>query len=198
MAIDANRCRGEITRQSQTHGCLRCDTPTINLKYCSRSCAATVNNTVFPKRRQEDYGQCNFCAKSLNRNRSNFCSKRCYDDAWVVKWIEGTLDAEFIPSNAVAERVLRHFHGNMCQQCGWRVINVWNRRVTLTLEHRDGNPSNNLFNNLELLCYNCHTLTENFCGRNTTASRAKRGLEPVPIASRKSRRRYRAAHADVV
>lgn len=37
--------------------------------------------------------------------------------------------------------------------------------ITLQLHHIDGNPTNNSLNNLQLLCPNCHSQTENYCGK---------------------------------
>ena len=44
-----------------------------------------------------------------------------------------------------------------CNKCG---ISEWmGETIKLELEHKDGNTSNNLRNNLEGLCPNCHSLT---------------------------------------
>ena len=39
--------------------------------------------------------------------------------------------------------------------------------IPLELEHIDGNPSNNLKENLTLLCPNCHALTDTYRGKNS-------------------------------
>jgi 5-methylcytosine-specific restriction endonuclease McrA len=46
----------------------------------------------------------------------------------------------------------------MC--CGWSEINKWTKKVPIELNHIDGNPENHNIKNLELLCPNCHSLTE--------------------------------------
>lgn len=38
--------------------------------------------------------------------------------------------------------------------------------IPLELEHIDGNSSNNKLENLELLCPNCHSLTDTYRGKN--------------------------------
>ena len=51
---------------------------------------------------------------------------------------------------------------NKCAICGlteWR-----NKPITLQLHHIDGNPNNNSLDNLQLLCPNCHSQTDNYCG----------------------------------
>lgn len=51
-----------------------------------------------------------------------------------------------------------------CNCCG---IADWNGKpLTFELEHKDGNKLNNLRNNLEVLCPNCHAQTSTWRGRN--------------------------------
>ena len=35
-------------------------------------------------------------------------------------------------------------------------------QITLQLDHIDGDPANNMIENLRILCPNCHTQTETF------------------------------------
>jgi len=51
-----------------------------------------------------------------------------------------------------------------CNTCG---LTEWlGNPIPLELEHIDGNNSNHLLKNLELLCPNCHSLTSTYRGRN--------------------------------
>lgn len=51
-----------------------------------------------------------------------------------------------------------------CEICG---ISVWqNQPITLQIHHKDGNPKNNDFSNLQILCPNCHSQTDNYCSKN--------------------------------
>ena len=51
-----------------------------------------------------------------------------------------------------------------CECCG---NIVWlNKPIPLELHHIDGNHKNNKLENLQLLCPNCHALTENYRGKN--------------------------------
>lgn len=38
--------------------------------------------------------------------------------------------------------------------------------IPLELHHIDGNHDNNALTNLQILCPNCHSLTENYCSKN--------------------------------
>jgi len=51
-----------------------------------------------------------------------------------------------------------------CEDCG---IKEWNNKIiSFDLEHIDGNSSNNLLENLKILCPNCHSQTPTYKGRN--------------------------------
>ena len=51
-------------------------------------------------------------------------------------------------------------------RCGWAERNLFTNKIPLSLHHIDGNYKNNKVENLELLCPNCHALTDNFGSRN--------------------------------
>lgn len=49
-----------------------------------------------------------------------------------------------------------------CEKCG---ITEWNgEKLTFQLHHIDGNHNNNTLENLQVLCPNCHSQTDNYCG----------------------------------
>ena len=56
--------------------------------------------------------------------------------------------------------------GNKCEECGWNRVHPKTKVVPLNVHHVDGNKFNNHISNLKVLCPNCHSLTENFCGLN--------------------------------
>lgn len=52
-----------------------------------------------------------------------------------------------------------------CEICG---ISDWmDKEISFHLHHKDGNHNNNLINNLQVLCPNCHSQTNNFAGKGT-------------------------------
>jgi len=61
-----------------------------------------------------------------------------------------------LKNRLVAEGVLDY----KCSECG---ISEWQgSRLSLELDHVDGNSTNHSLNNLRLLCPNCHSQTETF------------------------------------
>ena len=73
-------------------------------------------------------------------------------------FIKGYKSRETLRKNLI---VLR---GHKCEYCG---LDSWNNLpISLQVHHKDGDSLNNLLDNLELLCPNCHAQTENYCGKN--------------------------------
>ena len=51
-----------------------------------------------------------------------------------------------------------------CRSCG--IGDTWNSKpIVLQIEHKDGDPYNNVIGNLEFLCPNCHSQTPTYCRR---------------------------------
>lgn len=135
-------------------------------KYCSRSCAAIVNNA----KRKVAY-KCIVCDKVVSSSRSIYCSNTCrasYDlKIRINNWLSGEnmSDASGELFSNLRTWLLDSV-GNKCTQCGWSVPNPVTQKVTLTIDHIDGDARNNRYNNLRVLCYNCHTLTPTFNALN--------------------------------
>lgn len=59
-----------------------------------------------------------------------------------------------------------------CERCG---NTEWEgQTVPLELHHIDGDRSNNTFENLQILCPNCHALTDNYRGKKNKISTDKK------------------------
>lgn len=68
-------------------------------------------------------------------------------------------------SNKLRLRLLKEgYFEHKCSNC---FLTEWlGKPIPLELEHMDGNSSNNLIDNLTLLCPNCHSLTPTYRGKN--------------------------------
>lgn len=62
------------------------------------------------------------------------------------------------------KRTLIKLRGSLCESC--RLTRWLDQPIKLELHHIDGNRSNNLQDNLQLLCPNCHAYTDNYRGKN--------------------------------
>ena len=53
---------------------------------------------------------------------------------------------------------------NKCDICG---ITKWNNKeLSMQLDHIDGDSHNHKFDNLRMVCPNCHSQTHTYCGKN--------------------------------
>lgn len=117
--------------------------------------------------------QCKFCNKQINYQPSQktgrFCSNKCqqlanYRDKTVPK-----IEAGECRVASTLKRYLSEKREYKCEICN---IHEWQKQaLALHLDHIDGNSDNNLPLNLRLLCPNCHSQTETFCGGNTKNSK---------------------------
>ena len=65
-----------------------------------------------------------------------------------------------LKNRLVKEKLLEY----KCVECG---IFEWNKKeICLQLDHIDGNSHNHKLENLRLLCPNCHSQTDTWCGKN--------------------------------
>lgn len=72
-----------------------------------------------------------------------------------------------ISSHKLKMKLLRdNIKKQLCEKCKSK---EWlGEIIPLELHHRNGDRFDNRLSNLQLLCPNCHALTENYAGRKTT------------------------------
>lgn len=152
--------------------CPKCNTEFENKnkygikKFCSRKCA---NSRTWSN---EEKIQRSIAAK-------NSIKLKAHNDKWKTlslenkekrfskfrkTWIEKILNKNFndLSYYACRQRVIFEQH-NKCNRCG---INNWlGEKLSLEIDHKDGNKKNNTRQNLEGLCPNCHSLTNTWRGK---------------------------------
>ena len=66
---------------------------------------------------------------------------------------------------SLKRRLLKHgIKTNTCEECG---ISEWRgKSITIQLDHKNGDRHDHRLENLRMLCPNCHSQTETYCGRN--------------------------------
>lgn len=71
-------------------------------------------------------------------------------------------DKYITASNLKEKLILEGYKENKCEICG---ISEWQGKpINCQLHHIDGNHNNNKLENLQILCPNCHSQTDNYCG----------------------------------
>ena len=72
---------------------------------------------------------------------------------------------KLIQSSKLKDKLIKEgIKENKCEGCG---ITEWmGKPITLQLHHINGNHSDNRLENLQILCPNCHALTDNYCANS--------------------------------
>ena len=87
----------------------------------------------------------------------------------IAKWkrglVSGVKGKQMQISNTVRNYLIEK-HGNKCSLCGWKKKHPISGKVPLQVHHIDGNAMNTVEKNLQVLCPNCHALTDNYGARN--------------------------------
>jgi transcriptional regulator with XRE-family HTH domain len=60
------------------------------------------------------------------------------------------------------KEILIEERGRLCEKCGWCAVNPFSGIVPVQVHHKDGDRDNNTRENLEILCPNCHSMTEKY------------------------------------
>lgn len=137
-------------------------------KYCSVSCR---NRNKYLTEGQEIV--CQECGKTFKSRDSNrkFCSNKCASEYHkkikINQWLEGKLKIN--PNRKLPQSIreyLLKINNNKCQICGFEGYNRATNNSILQIHHVDGNCGNNSIENIQLICPNCHAMTENYMALN--------------------------------
>lgn len=139
-----------------------------------------INNNLsinhFKQNRSKEKCFCLNCGKEIS-SRNTYCNNTCRAEykrkQYIQRWEQG-LESGTIGEDDIIDAVkqyLRQTYNNSCQLCGWNQINPYTNLVPLQIHHIDGDCKNNSKENLQLLCPNCHALTENYGSRNKNCTR---------------------------
>ena len=125
-------------------------------------------------------GICLNCGKVFNiydTSERKYCSNKCQFEyeykTYIEKWKNGEEDGlrgKYDISNYIRKYLFEKYNCS-CQICGWNKKNPFTGKIPLQIHHIDGNCLNNKEENLQLLCPNCHSLTETFGSLNKTSKR---------------------------
>lgn len=154
-------------------------------KFCSSSCSATYNNK---KRGTKDTKQkahvtkgkpvyqkvCERCGVEFTTNNKDkrYCSENCransIKEETVKSWLNGKNHSSGV-NNKLPESIRTYLYeraGYRCEICGFSGYNIKTGKTILQIHHIDGNSENTRSENLQVLCPNCHAMTDNYMGLN--------------------------------
>ena len=143
-------------------------------KFCSHSCSATFNNSkrCLKKLNGENTRHCATCGKELKDYQRKYCSNKCQviyqQNKYIDKWKNG--DVSGVCGEYGISTIIRNYllskSNYKCEKCGWGELNTFTKKVPLEIHHIDGDYTNNKEENLQVLCPNCHSLTETYKSHN--------------------------------
>lgn len=123
---------------------------------------------------------CINCGKTLINRQTKYCCQQCQIDyqfnQFIIKWQaneEDGIKGDYQLSNHIRRYMLEKSQ-HKCEECGWGKINPYTKKIPLEIHHKDGDYTNNSEENLQVLCPNCHSLTENYKNAN---SKGRQGRE---------------------
>ena len=131
---------------------------------------------TFSKNRVKTVNYCLCCNKEIP-SYQKYCSNKCqieYEyNVSVEKWKNGEISGTIKHGgmSGFIRRYLFEKYNGECQKCHWHEVNPFTGNVPLHIHHIDGDCTNNKEENLQLLCPNCHSLTENFGSLNKDSKR---------------------------
>jgi hypothetical protein len=151
-------------------------------KFCGHSCSATYTNKKRVQKRK-DKKKCLNCNSELHKG-SKYCSNTCKAEhnrinqvkQWLANEITGTINGGSFELLQSIRNYVMSSAADKCEECGDNRKNPYSGRSILTIDHIDGDASNNRPENLKVLCPTCHALTSTYgnIGNRTSARKAYR------------------------
>jgi hypothetical protein len=164
---------GRFCRQS----CSRSFSTKLNREEISKKVSITLGGTGILKEKF-----CVYCGEPLKKNARKFCSNQCQQDYQFQQYINKIEKLGYIPnmsstaSGAATNSIKRYLIYKFGQQCQICKNTEWLKQpINLWLDHIDGKANNWKLNNLRLVCPNCDSYSDTYCGRNKgNSTRPKR------------------------
>jgi Zn finger protein HypA/HybF involved in hydrogenase expression len=135
------------------------------INYCSLECRNSRDWTEEDKKKKSVSAK---NSEKLKKQLNSIRTEEVYDK--IVKTKKEKHIKQILKSNyedlsfeSLRFRIL-YEQENKCNNCG---LDKWlDKDIILELDHKDGNNKNNVRDNLEMICPNCHSLTQTWRGRN--------------------------------
>jgi len=110
--------------------------------------------------------ECLCCGKVEEKfnTAGKYCSNACQQTHQSLIKYETWKRGEGSIGKGSLKRNLKREFGDNCSVC--RIDSWMDRPINLEIDHIDGDPFNNVPENLRLICPNCHSQTPSFKGRN--------------------------------
>jgi hypothetical protein len=97
-----------------------------------------------------------FIGQAWNKGRT-YAPKQVIEDYFVIG---KQVQTNRLRKRLLSEKIFEH-KCQICERTEWN-----DKPIPLELHHKDGDHLNNLLENLQLLCPNCHAFTDTYRGKN--------------------------------
>ena len=138
-----------------------------------------INPNEHFNRGKRKVNYCLNCGKEIKLNRK-FCDTKCQQEyifkEYIKSWKDGKingLSGEYNLSKRI-RRFLFEKNNYRCEKCGWGEKNIYTNTIPLEIHHIDGDYTNNKEENLQVLCPNCHSLTETHKSHNKKGRKGRK------------------------
>ena len=117
---------------------------------------------------------CNKICDITSHKFNKYCSNLCQQSERKSTIFEKVLRGEIANRPTIRKSIIWK-NGHKCSRCN---LSEWQGEpIALELDHIDGNAGNNSYENVRVLCPNCHSLTDTWKGRNKGSGRASIGMQ---------------------
>jgi 5-methylcytosine-specific restriction endonuclease McrA len=121
------------------------------------------NNELIPTKGRKNLRGKKYC--------NNSCQHEYQSKNKMQSFLDGKNSGQLFQIRGWSRRLLIDKKGYKCESCK---IESWlEKDITLEVHHIDGNASNNILENLEFLCPNCHSQTDTFRAKNKNSARKR-------------------------
>lgn len=133
-------------------------------RFCSNFCSKSRSFSKESLEKRSKASKAYYEKHGISQTKTPEAIKK-YSESRIRNTEKKLLNADFstLKFERMRKRVILE-QNEACLSCG---LNTWlGEKISLELNHIDGINKNNTRDNLEALCPNCHSLTENWRGRN--------------------------------
>lgn len=162
-----------IMRNTEDKKCKGCENNFSTFLSYKKFCSNECRNTFYRKNSPKDKNLKIVCPRCNGRKtpQAMFCMKcngAVKSEEKVQNWLSGEWDGNCGKNtlSTTIRKYLLDLAEYKCSKCGFNKNHPVDGKSILEINHIDGDGNNHSPDNLEVLCPNCHALTENYRGRN--------------------------------
>jgi len=177
-------CGKRIYRRIESKsGLYFCSKEHQNLSFVSPEIPIKPGPTGHPYRKPPF--QCCWLFGCQSHTYEYYCQTHKNIESLICDWLNGdneaTLSGRHQSTALWVKKMLVWIRGDRCEECGFDEKHPTFGTSIIQMDHRDGNSTNNLIENLRLLCPNHHAMTDTYGSRNKAVGRHHRRMSIIKM-----------------